>query len=354
MTIFSGIAGLPISLYRYITMRKPLHHHLLDYFFPHRRNNHRPNIFSAMSVLFIILAIGIFETGYLVQTKIVFLKTDFLASVLPGALVALTNHDRAASGIGGVTEDQLLSKAAQAAAEDMAAKGYFAHVSPDGKSPWYWLDSVGYQYSYAGENLAVNFTDSSEVETAWMNSPTHRANIEKPQYTKVGIGTANGIYEGADTTFVVQFFATPAATERTAPARVALAVPVEVKPPQSPVLAEASLPQIQASTTPANVLGTEVTTVAVPATRSIGWLESLLASPFKTLMTILYSLFVVIALSFIIAVVVRGKNQHPSVLVGGTILLVLIGGAMLASSLFGGSVQLSAQGGASATSVLSN
>src|ERR1035437_52496 len=173
-------------------MRKPLHHHFLDYFFPHRRNNHRPNIFSALSVFLIIFAILAFETGYVVQTKIVFQKTNFLASVLPGTLVALANQDRTASGIGGVTEDTLLDKAAQAAAEDMAAKGYFAHVSPDGKSPWYWLDSVGYHYSYAGENLAVDFTDSSEVEVAWMNSPTHRANIEKPQYTKVGIGVANG------------------------------------------------------------------------------------------------------------------------------------------------------------------
>src|ERR1035437_6222792 len=192
-------------------MRKELHHHLLDYFLPHRRNNHRPNIFSALSVFLIIFAILVFEAGYFVQTKVVFQKTNFLASVLPGALIALTNQDRATSGISGVTEDLLLDKAAQAAAEDMATKGYFAHVSPDGKSPWYWLDLVGYQYSYAGENLAVDFTDSSEVETAWMNSPTHRANIEKPQYTKVGIGTANGIYEGANTTFVVQFFATPGA-----------------------------------------------------------------------------------------------------------------------------------------------
>jgi len=132
-----------------------------------------------------------------------------LASVLPGALVALTNQDRAVQGLSGVTENAVLNKAAQAAAEDMAVNGYFAHISPDGKDPWYWLNQAGYAYSYAGENLAVNFTDSQKVETAWMSSPTHRANIEKPQYTKIGIGIANGTYKGKESTFVVEFFAAP-------------------------------------------------------------------------------------------------------------------------------------------------
>ena len=123
--------------------------------------------------------------------------------------MVLTNQDRAVHGLTGVTEDALLDAAAQYAAEDMAANGYFSHVSPDGKDPWYWLNQVGYRYSYAGENLAVNFTDSEDVQTAWMESPTHKANIMKREYTHVGFGTANGIYEGKETTFVVEFLAAP-------------------------------------------------------------------------------------------------------------------------------------------------
>jgi len=324
-------------------MKKPLLHHLHDYFFPHRRNNHRPNIFSAMSVAVLVFAVVIFEAGYLIQTKIVFLKTDFLAAVLPGTLVALTNQDRATGGISGVTEDPLLNKAAQAAAAHMAANGYFAHVSPDGKTPWYWLDQVGYHYSYAGENLAVNFTDSSSVEMAWMNSPTHRANIEKPQYTKIGIGVANGMYKGVETTFVVQFFATPAAEQKTSP-RVALAKPVVNEP-------------IATSTAPIEVLGTqtEVAPIPVPvAPRSVGWLESLSTSPLNTLMTILSVLFALIAIPFTVAMLVRGRTQHPSVVVGGTLLLVLISGAMLVGVGFAGSVQLPAGGAASVVTALPN
>lgn len=312
--------------------RKPLLHHLHDYFFPHRRNNYRPHIFSITSIVVLVLAVIVFEAGYVAQTKIVFLKTDFLASVLPGTLVALMNEDRATSGLASVAQDSLLDKAAQAAAEDMAVKGYFAHVSPDGKSPWYWLDLVGYHYSYAGENLAVNFTDSSNVETAWMNSPTHRANIEKPQYTKVGIGTANGMYEGNETTFVVEFFATPAAIEvqKTTPASVALA--------PAPITEKVSTPPVSASSAPTKVLGSE--TEAVPTSVSPGWFTLLLASPFTTLQTILTILFVIIAISFAFAVFMRGREQHPIVIIGGTLLFLVISGAMLISSLFAGNVQL--------------
>jgi len=332
--------------------RKPLLHHLHDYFLPHERNNHRPHIFSAMSVAVLIFGIIIFELGYVVQTKVVFLNTNFLASVLPGVLASLTNESRTANGITSVARDAELDAVAQTVAEDMAAKGYFAHVSPDGKTPWYWLNQAGYSYSYAGENLAVNFTDSQNVQTAWLESPTHRANIMKQEYTRVGFGTANGLYEGKETTFVVEFFATPGVT------------PTEKVVPVLAVAEPALTTPVTTSSTSAQVLGTEtkmspevapeksaLAASAVPA--PVGWFASFLVSPFTMLMTALYVLFVIIALAFIVAVFVRGKNQHPSVLVGGTLLLVLISGAMFASSVLGGGVQLSAQGGASVENALS-
>ena len=315
-------------------MKKPLLHHLHDYFFPHPRNNHRPNLFSLASVAALFLAVIVFEAGYLVQTKIIFLTTDFLASVLPGALVALANEDRAVSGIPEVTEDALLNQAAQAAAEDMAANGYFAHVSPDGKSPWYWLDQVGYRYSYAGENLAVNFTDSSNVETAWMNSPTHRANIEKPQYTKIGIGVANGMYEGAETTFVVQFFAAPP-TSSGAPTGGVGAGSVGAAAPETP------------SVTSVKVLGSQTSAAlaasAAPTPASPSLLARMLASPLSTIESIFTVLFALIASLFTIAILVRGRVQHPSVVFGGAFLLVLITGAMLFSANLAGNVQLNSQ-----------
>jgi len=318
-------------------MRKPILHHVQDYFFPHPRNNHRPHLFSTASVAVLALAVIVFEAGFLVQTRFVFLRTNFLASVLPGALVALTNQDRATSGISAVTEDPLLDRAAQAAAEDMAAKGYFAHVSPDGKTPWYWLDQTGYRYSYAGENLAVNFTDSQNVETAWLESPTHRANIMKREYTKVGFGTANGMYEGKETTFVVEFFAAPA---EVASAKVASAALAKVAPAVQPSEPAA----------PAQVLGTETVAAEAAAPAAPSWFALLLASPLNALMTLLTALFAVIAISFTTAILMRGRVQHKSVVYGGAFLLLLIPAAMLISALFAGPVQLPAGAGAASVS----
>ncbi|MCR4334032.1 MAG: CAP domain-containing protein [Patescibacteria group bacterium] len=310
-------------------MKKPLLHHLHDYFFPHPRNNYRPHLFSVVSVAVLVCAVVIFEAGYLVQTKIVFLKTDFLASVLPGALVVLTNQDRTTLGLAGVIEDPLLNKAAQAAAEDMANKGYFAHVSPDGKDPWYWLNQVGYTYSYAGQNLAVNFTDSTNVESAWMESPTHRANILKPQYTQVGFGTANGLYEGKETTFVVEFFATPAST---------VAEKVAVAPAKSAPLEQ------ETTTAPVRVLGIEtsggVVTVA-PAPTEPNWFVRLLASPLSTLVSVFTALLIIIAVSFTFAFFMRGKMLHPRIAISGALLLVFISALILASVAFAGPTQLS-------------
>ncbi len=126
------------------------------------------------------------------------------------ALVVLTNHDRLAQGDRQLTESPLLSAAAQAKADDMATKGYFAHHSPLGVSPWYWFTSVGYFYTHAGENLAMNFYDPASVESVWMASPAHRANILRNMYTQMGVGIAQGTYHGEPVTFIVELFATPA------------------------------------------------------------------------------------------------------------------------------------------------
>lgn len=125
------------------------------------------------------------------------------------SIVALANADRAANGAPALTEDTLLDRAAQLKADDMAAKGYFAHVSPSGVTPWDWFKSVQYYYYDAGENLAEGFADATSLETAWMHSPTHRANLLNAVYSRVGIGIAEGMYQGRPTIFVAQEFANP-------------------------------------------------------------------------------------------------------------------------------------------------
>jgi uncharacterized protein YkwD len=189
---------------------------LKKYFVPHDENDHHPYAFRWESMRNVVVLVLFFELA----TLLVPITSDFIeysdtqsptqfAAVLPSILANLTNTERKTQKLSPLLTNELLTKAAQMKADDMAQKGYFAHTSPEGITPWYWLDTVGYNYKYAGENLAINFTESSDVTTAWLNSPTHRANIIKDKYTEIGTGIATGLYEGRETIFVVQLYAQP-------------------------------------------------------------------------------------------------------------------------------------------------
>lgn len=134
---------------------------------------------------------------------------DSLSAIYGSVLVSLTNQDRIAASIPELKVNSTLERAAQMKADHMAKLGYFAHNTPDGKTPWYWFKEAGYNYKYAGENLAVNFEDSEEVQTAWKNSRGHFLNIINPKFTEIGIATSTGIYKGREAVFVVQMFGSP-------------------------------------------------------------------------------------------------------------------------------------------------
>jgi hypothetical protein len=145
-----------------------------------------------------------------------FLKENgspYIAAVISAVLVELANDDRVDEGLHDLRVNTKLVAAAQAKADDMASKGYFAHDTPEGFNSWHWFTLVDYDYAYAGENLAVNFSESADVEKAWMASPTHRDNILNKNYTEIGIATAKGTYKGQEATFAVQMFGRPSAAE---------------------------------------------------------------------------------------------------------------------------------------------
>lgn len=117
-------------------------------------------------------------------------------------IVRLVNQDRARHGLPELVVDPTLNLAALAKLQDMQKNNYFAHVSPEGTNPWFWFKSLGYNYTYAGENLAEGFTDPNDLENSWMSSASHRANILSPFYSEVGLAmiTKN------NTSLIVQFF----------------------------------------------------------------------------------------------------------------------------------------------------
>jgi len=157
-------------------------------------------------VMFILFAQTNLFSGV---SKFVNSKVAMLAEVLSSVLVLETNDFRATNNEKNLTENPLLTQAAQMKAEDMAMKGYFSHIAPNGDAPWVWFNKAGYKYDYAGENLAVDYTESSDVTAGWINSAKHKANLLNTNFTEIGIGVAKGMFEGHETTFVVQFFASP-------------------------------------------------------------------------------------------------------------------------------------------------
>ena len=306
---------------------------LKDYLVPHSGNGFKPLLFAAGSIATLVVAILLVQAAYLFHTNVVFTKTNFLASVLPGVLATLTNEDRKENGAGELMTDALLAKAAQMKADDMAAKGYFAHVDPEGRAPWYWLQKAGYAYTYAGENLAVDFVDSEDVEVAWMNSPTHRANIVKPQYTRIGIGTARGTYQGKETTFVVQFFATPKAAvapaeETVEPAPVLVSAEESPSAPEPVPVETPADTEIAVETVPADaqVLGAESEPL-VSAERAVEGAQSFVAqvaaSPTHTVIYVLSVLFAVFALLMFFALFMHARVQYVEVIGGGLIVLLV-------------------------------
>jgi uncharacterized protein YkwD len=108
------------------------------------------------------------------------------------SIVDAMNRERARYGLRPLRLDARLSLAANDRANDMFAKHYFDHVSPDGINPFTWVLNRGYRYSIVGENLALGFRTSSAVVGGWMHSPGHRENILTSAFDEVGIAIGNG------------------------------------------------------------------------------------------------------------------------------------------------------------------
>ncbi|MBP7831588.1 MAG: CAP domain-containing protein [Candidatus Pacebacteria bacterium] len=185
-------------------MRKELKHALI----PHEGNGYKPTLFHFASISAVLVVGIICFIGSLAANRYI-LTTPQGAAVYSSVLVDLTNKARTENNAPKLAISDTLTKAAQLKADDMAARQYFSHTSPDGTTPWYWFQKAGYEFMYAGENLAVDFTESTDVENAWLASPKHRDNIVDSRFTEIGIATKTAVWQGRQTTFVVQLFGAP-------------------------------------------------------------------------------------------------------------------------------------------------
>lgn len=177
---------------------------IVDFLIPTKRNSHHPYALrraAFASYVTFLLIINSFSVIFLASPKQV-----VAADINVNRLVELANAERVARGLNTLTVDSRLITAAQNKGADMFAKQYWSHYGPNGETPWQFIKAAGYNYIYAGENLAKDFTSTDPIHTAWMNSPSHRDNIINVNYKDIGIAAISGIFDGKETIIVVQMF----------------------------------------------------------------------------------------------------------------------------------------------------
>ena len=110
-------------------------------------------------------------------------------------MLDLVNQERQAAGLNPLAADPELTEVARRHSADMFARGYFAHDTPEGRTPFNRMQEAGVRFITAGENLALAPT-IPVAHTGLMNSPGHRANILRPQFGRLGIGVMDGGMRG--------------------------------------------------------------------------------------------------------------------------------------------------------------
>ncbi len=200
-----------------------------SYFIPHADNGHWPHLLrhhhlAKVSAILILLKVSALGIVALTPT------TAYLSTITTSRIVQLTNEERKKIGASTLTVNSKLTQAAQQKGQDMLAHQYFAHISPSGVTPWFWMKKAGYSYSVAGENLAIDFVDAEDVVTAWLNSPTHKANMLSRDYSETGVAVVTGSFQGGTSIIVVHMFGLPQGASAPTPTPVPTVAAAKSKP----------------------------------------------------------------------------------------------------------------------------
>lgn len=124
-------------------------------------------------------------------------------SVVPTLVPPITefgrtyNAFRASQGLGPLQENPILTRAAQAHAQDMERRGYFSHESvggPNGNNLKARANAAGCNMRAGAENIAQGQKSEQEVFAAWRASHGHRVNLLGRRYTDYGLGRAGDIW----------------------------------------------------------------------------------------------------------------------------------------------------------------
>jgi len=178
---------------------------LTHFLIPEDSNNNRARLLQLPFIIFLLVAFVFTQIGvHSVKPQVL----GYASQISTTEVVRITNIKRSENGLSTLVENSELDKTAKAKGQDMLEKGYWAHVSPEGKQPWDFFKAVGYKYRYAGENLARDFSNPNAAVEAWMASPSHRENMLSDRYREIGVAVVDGSLNGKETTIIVQLFGT--------------------------------------------------------------------------------------------------------------------------------------------------
>ncbi len=290
-----------------------------NYLIPHKGNRYDPHVFKPKNMLVILVVAFVISLASFLGT-VVIKNTGLLAAVQSAFLVDLANKDRAEENVAVLTVNPVLTEAAQRKANDMALKGYFAHTSPEGVTPWYWFKDVNYSYIYAGENLAVNFSESVDVHKAWIASPTHKKNILDQRFTEIGIATADGFYKGKKATFVVQMFGKPRSS-------LLPNLSASISSQEKTVPIVISGPDANSKQNTTKVFG--VSDEEMSITSQTNMFERMAVSPISLGKIIILSITAILCLALLLRIFIEFKKHHVGrafLLLGVIVILALLAG----------------------------
>ncbi len=178
---------------------------LFTVFVPEKNNKYlslalKPRLLFCYSSILLLVKIAV------ISFVLILPYSNFFSAITQDRLISLINQARQNNNLSSVSLNKTLNETADLKVNDMLTNNYFEHTSPSGITPWFWFKKAGYNYAYAGENLAIDFAQTDDVFSAWMASSAHRDNILNPNFNEIGLAVKNGLLQNHDATLAVLVF----------------------------------------------------------------------------------------------------------------------------------------------------
>lgn len=172
---------------------------MLNHLLPTKENNQRAKLLS--NKVLAVFAVGVLAFNLLTPLNLnAQSETD---KITKSTLLDSHNKFRKEHSLNQLKLNTLLNLSAQNKANEMLRNNCWSHYCPDNRSPWEFFNDSGYEYAFAGENLAEGYYTIDSVMNAWINSESHRENLLRDVYTEVGFGIVQGPFQNNENNVIV-------------------------------------------------------------------------------------------------------------------------------------------------------